>query len=475
MPPRTAEAGFTAELARLAIDWQHPDLARARDLAERAVVDTVAVALAAREDATVAALLRGVGEDLRGGTASVWASGLAGDARTVALVNGTCAHALDFDDVDDQMIGHPSAVLVPALLAQAEETDATGEQVLQGYWAGLAVARALAARLDIDSHYRAGWHSTGTIGAVAAAAAGARLRGMSLEQARRALSIAGSLAAGSRQNFGTMTKPLHAGVAAANGVLAAKLGAAGFTADAAQLEAPLGFLALHDAAPGERRVAPARMAEPALNVKLHACCYYIHAAADAMLELAADGLEPQQVRRVVVTGPPNGFDALIHHRPRTGLEGKFSMEYAMAACLLDHGLGLTVFTDEAVSRPEAQRLVETVELQVAETPPAGPPEWEWGYAVVQVETSDGRSLTRRVDKPRGHASRGLSEADLRTKYDDCLAYGGLQPDDHLYWALRELRGAASVREVTDLRARLGNGAGSPGAGPSQPRPGREAG
>lgn len=461
--------GLTEELAQLAVDWVHPDSSAAKDLAERAIVDTVAVSLAASHDSTVTAILDAVGADLRGGPATAWARPGSGDSRSVALLNGTCAHALDFDDVDDELIGHPSAVLVPTVIAQGEELGSSGSDVLEAYWAGLAASRALAGALDIDAHYGAGWHSTGTIGTVGAAAAGIRLRGLSIDQARHALGIAGSLAAGSRQNFGTMTKPLHAGVAAANGTLAVKLAAAGFTADRSQLEGPLGYLALHAAAPGTRAVQPDRLAVAGLNVKLHACCYYIHAAADAMLDLASEGLAPHEVRRVVVTCPADGFGALIHHRPRTGLQGKFSMEYAMAACLLDGALGLTVFTDEAVNRPEARRLIETVELEASATPPVGPAEWQWGYAVVSVETSDGRRLTRRVDKPRGHASRPLAEADLRRKFDDCLRYGGYQTDDQLFKVLRGLRDAASVREATVLISMLS------GAGADEPAPALSAG
>jgi 2-methylcitrate dehydratase PrpD len=144
------------------------------------------------------------------------------------------------------------------------------------------------------------------------------------------------------------------------------------------------------------------------------------------------------------------------------------MEYAMAACLLDQSLGLHVFTDESVRRPEAQRLIEAVELEASETPPSGPPEWEWGYAVVSVETTDGRQLTHRVDKPRGHASRPIAEADLRKKFDDCLAYGGFEPDDRLYKALRGLREAASLREVTGLVTELTARAGVPGSSSTRP-------
>ncbi|MQA63144.1 MAG: MmgE/PrpD family protein [Actinophytocola sp.] len=460
MTTDAVKPGLTEELAGLAVNWRHPVPAQARDLAERAVVDTIAVSLAAANDPTVAALFNGLGAELRGGPSSVWVGGLHGDPRDTALVNGVCAHALDFDDVDDQMIGHPSAVLVPAVLAAGEETGASGAKALDAYWVGLAVSRELASALGMDSHYRAGWHSTGTVGAVAAAAASARILGLSVAQVRHALGIAGSLAAGSRQNFGTMTKPLHAGVAASNGILAAKLAGSGFTADTRQLERPLGYLALHDSAPGNRRADPDEVAQPSLNVKLHACCYYIHAAADAMLELVAAGLQPHCVERIVVTGPPEGFDALIHHRPRTGLQGKFSMEYAMAACLLDGALGLSTFTDASVTRPEAQRLLAKVELHTAEVPPLGPADWEWGYAALNVETAEGEPLSNRVDKPRGHASRPLAEHELRRKFDDCLAYGGLRPSDELYAALRGLREAESLCDVTRLVSVLAGQAGA---------------
>lgn len=449
--------GLTAELARISVEWRHPQPEAAATLAQQAVVDTVGVALAARRDTTVGALLGGLADDLRGGAATVWVNGAASDARTAALLNGTSAHALDFDDVDDQMIGHPSTVLVPAVLATGEEIGATGAEVIDAYWAGLAACRALAAALDIDSHYRAGWHSTGTIGAVGAAAACSRLRSLGEGQARFAIGIAGSLAAGSRQNFGTMTKPLHAGVAASTGVLAAKLAGVGYTADEGMLERPLGFLALHHGAADERQVGLEQMAEPGLNVKLHACCYYIHAAADAMLDLRADGLTAEDVRRVVVAGPAESLAVLIHHRPVTGLQGKFSMEYAMAACLLDGSLGLTTFTDEAVGRPEARRIVELVDLRPSAIPPLGPPEWAWSYAVVTVETHDGRRLQRRVDKPRGHATRPLDDESLRQKFDGCLTYGGLDHPGHVFDVLRNLQDRDVVSQATAAVAALAAG------------------
>lgn len=452
--------GLTWELADMAVSWEHPVPSAAHDLVERAVIDTVGVALAAANDPAVDVLLEVMTDDLSTGPSTVWVRPIRTGSRQAALLNGVSAHALDFDDVDEAIIGHPSAVLVPAVLAEGEALGVSGKAIVTAYWAGLVVARAAGRALDINSHYGAGWHSTGTLGALAAAAAGARLRELSHTQTRHALGIAGSLAAGSRQNFGTMTKPLHAGVAAANGLMAAKLAGSGFTADPGQLEGPFGFLALHHAAPGTRRATQAELAQSSLNVKLHACCYYIHAAADAMLELGAAGISPADVTRITVTGPPNGFDALIHHQPHTGLEGKFSMEYAMAACLLDGALGFAGFTDEAVDRDEAQELLRKVELRIEEVPPIGPAEWDWGYAVVAVTLNDGRRLENRVDKPRGNALRPLTDHELRMKFDDCLVHGGFLPSADLFESLRSLHELESIRDAVQGITQLTGAAGT---------------
>ncbi|MGH3355416.1 MAG: MmgE/PrpD family protein, partial [Nocardioidaceae bacterium] len=321
-------------------------------------------------------------------------------------------------------------------------------------WTGLTTARAVALALDVSRHYALGWHSTATIGALAAAAAASRLRRLPRLEVRHALGVAGSLAAGSRQNFGTMTKPLHAGTAAANGVFAASLAAAGFTADPQQLERPLGFLALHGGRVDERRPADGlAAADPelnraALNVKLHPCCYYIHPAADAALALAAGGPSADDVDSVTVTLQPDALAPLIHHRPQTGLQGKFSLEYAMAACLLDRRLSLSTFTDEQVCRPDAQRLIPRVHGETADTPPSGPSRWDGSFAVVTVRTLDGRELTQRVDRARGHAERPLTEQELRDKFADCVGFGGFSDTDGLYPTLRGLRARGSVREVT---------------------------
>jgi 2-methylcitrate dehydratase PrpD len=155
------------------------------------------------------------------------------------------------------------------------------------------------------------------------------------------------------------------------------------------------------------------------------------------------------VTDVAVTVQPQGLGPLIHHRPRTGLQGKFSLEYALAACLLDGRLNLATFTDEAVQRPEAQELLVRVTAETSDTTPAGPPEWDGYFAVVRVRTTDGRELVERVDRARGHADRPLGESDLRAKFSDCLRFAGLHDaDDDLFSILRTMRTCGSVRDAT---------------------------
>jgi 2-methylcitrate dehydratase PrpD len=241
------------------------------------------------------------------------------------------------------------------------------------------------------------------------------------------------MAGGSRQNFGTMTKPLHPGLAARDGVFAATLAGAGFTADTAQLESPLGYFAMYADSSDPDRVqealaGPWALTTYGLNVKKYPCCYCTHRTADAALALAAkDGIDPARVRAVRLTLEPGGFDPLIHHRPTTGLEGKFSAEYVIAAALLDGRVGLASFTDAAVRRPEAQDLLRKVEIAEQQRPPVGPAEWTQAYAVLEVDT-DTDTHTLRVDVPRGHCRLPMERADLEAKFRDCVGFAGVPWD-----------------------------------------------
>jgi 2-methylcitrate dehydratase PrpD len=261
------------------------------------------------------------------------------------------------------------------------------------------------------------------------------------------------MAGGSRQNFGTMTKPLHAGLAARDAVLAAQLAAGGFTADSDHLEAPLGFLHLYgvEADPGVI-VEWLRRADvlqtKGLNVKKYPCCYNTHRTADAVLDLFEQGVRGDDVRSVRVTLEPGGLEPIIHHRPASGLQGKFSDEYVVAAALLDGRVDLATFTDEAVGRPDHQELLRKVEVVEGETPPFGPDTFDGGYAAVELTRADGSTVRQRCDIPRGDARSPLADAGIEAKFRDCVQYSkGPWDADRLLAALAGLDRAGAVGDV----------------------------
>lgn len=420
-------SGVTQHIAQFACDY---DLSTAPDellhRATRAFIDTIGVAIAGNHEECFTILARTF--ESPAGPSTVLPTGERTTAAHAALLNATAGHALDFDDVADEIVGHPSVVLVPPLLALAEATGSTGRELLEAYVVGFDVSCAVARGLPVDAHYRFGWHATGTIGVLGATAACSRLLRLDEMRVRNALGIAASMASGSQQNFGTMTKPLHAGLAARDAVTAVQLAANGFTADPDQLEGPRGYFALYGVQPDTRLVIEA-LGEPTvlqrrgLNVKKYPCCYLTHRPADAALALFERGLRGPRIESVSLTVAPGGLQAVIHHRPTTGLQGKFSAEYVLAACFLDGRVGLTTFTDSAVNRAEAQDLLRRVSVDESASPPFGPAEFDHAYAAVEVVLTDGTVERERCDIPRGDARHPLSDADLEAKFHDCLSFG----------------------------------------------------
>jgi 2-methylcitrate dehydratase PrpD len=395
----------------------------AREQARRAILDTLGVMLAgSREDATriTADMVRE-----QGGAAEATAvgHGFRVAASEAALVNGTSAHALDFDDVNMNMRGHPSVPLLPAVLALGEKLGSGGMEVIDAFVLGFEVECKLGKAIG-GEHYALGWHATATLGTLGSAAACARLLRLDADRTQTALGIAASVASGVRQNFGTMTKPLHAGWAARNGVTAATLAERGLTADAAALEGESGFLraASGGARLNSRGLArlgdPWDIVSPGIGVKRYPCCYATQRALDAALEIVAEGGPLSDVERVEVTVSRGTLMPLQKALPNTGLTGKFSMEYCIAAALVDGRVGLSTFTDDAVSRPDMRKLMQRVvvrEERRAATFPIG------GRAVVSVDTSGKINHTRVVETPKGDPQNPLSWDELCDKFRDCSA------------------------------------------------------
>jgi 2-methylcitrate dehydratase PrpD len=399
--------------------------------ARRAILDTLGVTLAGAAEEGSRILLDAISATSGTGDASILGTGLRASPSQAALANGALGHALDFDDVSVSMRGHPSIPLLPAVLALAEPAQSGGDAALAAFVVGFEVECRLGRALGPSSYAR-GWHATSVAGSIGAAAACASLLHLDVERTRHALGIASSMACGSRQNFGTMTKPLHAGLAARAGVEAADLASRGFTAAPDILEAPMGFGVLFspdgDWRP-ERLGDPGKPWEiltPGINVKQYPCCYMTHQALDATLAATERRPhDPGDVESIEVRVAPGSTSALIHSRPTSGLEGKFSMEYCVAAAVLDGAVRLRTFDDDQVRRPEAQDLLRRVEVAYLPKEEA----WSSPSTRVTVRLRDGGPLVAEVTRERGSPGDPLSWDELVAKYRDCA--GRVLPGDQV--------------------------------------------
>ena len=351
-----------------------------RDLARRALHDTVAVTLAAVDSRMT---------DLT--------SDLPAAARWAAV-----GHVLDFDDLHLASTAHISVVCVPATLAVGGDERA--------YLAGAGVMARLGTALGWQ-HYAAGWHVTCTAGAPAAAVAAGVALGLSEEQLAHAIALAVPQAGGVQAAFGSDGKALQVGLAADAGVRAAKLAAAGATADPAALDQWLRLVGAGGQVEVSGPAVPCGLA-----IKIFPCCYALQRPIAALREQMPDVVAADVVG-IVVRTPASAGQPLHHHRPQTGLQGKFSLEYALAAALLDPFPGFASFTDDAVRRPEARRLVELVDVR---TEPGGEGLLH-GTFEVDVQLRDGSSRHASLALPPGAPQRPPTELEFAEKLAACGA------------------------------------------------------
>lgn len=414
----------TGQIAAFACAAHEPPAAHADHLG-RALLDTVGCALAATGSPLDAILGRWLERERSSGRSTVWTTGEQTGASLAAFVNGTAAHALDWDDVSPGSAMHPSVVLLPALLAQAEELEVDGAALVAAYDVGAAVFRGVAQALPATEHYRRGWHTTSTVGRLAAVAALAALRGLDESATRSALGVAASLAAGSRANFGTMTKPLHAGAAARDALVAVALAADGLTANPMALDVEHGFFALYGEPAAVADLGGAlthwRLAWPGdWALKRYPACYATHRAIDAALRLRP-GLAAGPPEEVEVVVEPGGLRPLLPGLPATPTEARFSMAYVVSVALIHGGVRLAHFTDAALGDRAVRSLLERIRVRESDVPPVGPETYADGYAVVRV--AGGGEC--RIDVTEGDARLPLTDAALADKFADCCVAGGL--------------------------------------------------
>src|SRR5689334_10165023 len=390
-----------------------PDPALA--LVRRALADTVAVTLlgAAMDAPRIVAQVEF--DRSMHGAASVFAMRRKTDPIVAALVNGTSAHAALFDDNNAPMIAHPSAPLFSALLPLAQATNATGRAVVESYAAGFEVGvklgRALNPRL-----YERGWHVTRTLGVIGAAAACARLLALTPDAIASAIGIAASMAGGFRQNFGTMTMPLHVGLTARDAIHAALLAQRGFRADEEALEGRYGFFRVfaQQAAVLPPLGEPLELLASGIVFKPYPSGAPTQAALDAALALR-DQVDPNAIARVTCFVHPWNAMTLRAREPRDPLQAKVSLAFCVAAALVHGRVSSREFTAQALADAKIVDLMRRVETRVSDSLPDS----NEFPAEVEIVTRDGRTLRHRSDVPPGGSTRPLSDADVFAKLRDC--------------------------------------------------------
>lgn len=395
-------------------------------IARQGMTDTIAVALAGHQEPVTRIALEYARSTLQSGaqSAPLWFGGAMLPSPQAAFVNGVAGHALDYDDV--ALSGHPSTVLTPAILAEGHARGASGAECLRAYVVGYEVWAELASR-ESDPYHIKGWHPTAVFGTVAATAALAYLRKLPASDIVRALAISASLASGLVANFGTMTKPLHAGRAGALAFEAVTLAGLGLSAATDALEHHAGFLAALSPHGHVDRERPYRPGAPhilatRLSIKKYPLCYSGHRVIDAVLDIAnAENLDAANVARITLGIGAAQASMLRNAAPVTALEAKFSAQFAVAAALLRRKVGLAELNDEFVNEPAMHELYRKVVIDIVKAP--DPEDAAFAlYDTVTIEMQDGRIFrSGEIRYPCGHAHLPLSEADLRTKFDDCLA------------------------------------------------------
>jgi len=433
-----------------------------RDWTASAFVDTVGVTLAGIVEDGPQIMLRVPGIAAADGPALIHGTNRRTSVLDAALVNGVASHALDFDDVAGSLGGHPSAMLVPAMIPLAEMTGGSGRDLVLAYVVGFETACRIARGVH-HHHYEKGWHPTATLGIFGTVAGAARLLRLSVEQTAVALGMAASFASGLKANFGTMTKPLHVGHSVRNGIFAALMAREGFSANPAAFEHKQGFL---DVFKGPGTYETARILEEWYNpfecggagdpgLKPYPCCGSTHPSISRMIELARHhDLHAEQVARITVMPHARRLPHTNNPDPRTPLAAKFSIQYVTARALIDRGVRLAHFEGDAHHDPAVRALM----AKVTARPHPDMPE-DWGTEVI-VETTDGKRYASRLDDypSRGPAGEPMTHAELWGKFADCAERS--LPRAALPALFDALMGVGGLPRVSDLTSLLSPPAGS---------------
>ena len=451
---------FALDLAERIHGTQHEQFGSdAIGWAKAAIRDTIAVTIAGANSATASVTRQVTGAEGFAGPCQIFGTAFRADPLAAARANGTAAHALDYDDIQQSMMGHPSVAVLPAVLALAEAEERIGKDALLAYLTGVETACRLG-RVVGFSHFAQGWHATETLGIFGAAAAAAKLLDLNPAKTATALAIAVSLAAGVRANFGTMTKPLHAGLAASNGVYAALLARDGFTADHCAFEHPQGFFALFRRSPEAPDLAalegwldPPEILEPGIAIKLYPCGAHTHPFIEMIRRIAAaHALSAANAARIDIRMERSRHAHTDRPNPRSGLDAKFSVQYTVARALLNGGVLQSHFDDAATEELAVRSLMRRIHSAVHPDMDAS---WADKYGgEMTVTATDGRQWSDRIVHQLARGPENpVTEKELWTKFQDCTR-ATLSADriEALFAALGRIEELDSLAGVTALTA-----------------------
>lgn len=454
----SAPPPLTMRIAEKICHFEH---AMATPLALRqacvAITDTIAVALAGAPESCTQILLKTPGIATAPGKSLIFATKLRTSALDATLVNGTAAHALDYDDFSGVMGGHQSVPIVPALFAVGEERRTSGEKIVLAYLVGVETELRFSRAVNVH-HYDKGWHPTSTLGVFGAAAATAYLLDLDIPHTAMALAIAASLANGLKANFGTMTKPLHIGQCGRSGLLATLLAAGGFDANPAVLEHHQGFLNVFNG-PGlydsERLLNnwghPLEIEDPSIGLKQFPCCGSTHPAIMMMLRLVREeGVHAEDLVDVTILPHGRRLKHTDNPHPASPLEAKFSVQYVVARALLDGNVRLEDFEGNAYNEPAIRRVLDMTTAR-AHPDMADDAAEQWGAEVI-VTLKDGRKLSRRVDNLVGRGGENpMTRAELWGKFSNCAEKSlTSQQIEPLFERLQQLDRISDINQITML-------------------------
>ncbi|MFS8144558.1 MmgE/PrpD family protein [Rhizobium sp. BR 249] len=440
----STSAPLTSAFAQAIVSSDPSKDAAAMDAARTAIIDFLACAIPGARDRTTGILADAVGAGLPG-DAILIGSARRTDPLVAAVVNGHAGHVLDYDDVHASVRGHPTTVIIPALLAFAAERVFSADALVASYIVGLEAMARLGLSLG-SKHYENGFHATATLGTAGAAAAIAHLTRASIDETAVALGLAATQSSGLRLQFGSDAKPFHAGMAARSGLLSARLAAAGFGGVPDFLDNPVGFHSAY--AFGAERLSaltenwgsPWQIVAPGLTLKAYPCCTASHPVASLGIDLNREGLSADAIEQVVFTYPPGADAALVVSQPTNGIEARFSPEYVFAAALIDGALRLDHF-DEQPAAPRLMELARRAGRRHDESAPRMSSDPRTRFVIVDILLRDGSTIRRRFDGLPGIT-------DPTEKFRDATAHHPAYAD--IPSLVRTMSSAADLRRLLAL-------------------------